>query len=147
MDYLPDVNIIGGYANQTDASYIQDNFTYLGITANYTFFEWGKKNDVLMQRQTDVALARQNLNVTRDKVLLEARKAYLNFDQALQAYRLAGEMAQACQDAEKSAASSSGRSSGQRRHRQSAVGIHEGRNQLPCGARATCRRNRASVTR
>ena len=105
MDYLPDINIIGGYGNQTDANYIQDNFTYLGITANYTFFEWGKKNDVLMQRQTDVAMARQNLNVTRDKVLLEARKAYLNFDQALQSYRLAGEMAQACQDAEKSAAS------------------------------------------
>jgi outer membrane protein TolC len=104
MDYLPDVNIIGGYANQTDASYIQDNFTYLGITANYTFFEWGKKNDVALQRQTDVALARQNLNVTRDKVLLEARKAYLNFDQALQAYRLSGEMVQACLDAEKGAA-------------------------------------------
>lgn len=105
MDYLPDVNVIGGYANQTDASYIQDNFTYLGITANYTFFEWGKKNDVLMQRQTDVALARQNLNVTRDKVLLEARKAYLSFDQALQAYRLAGEMTQACLDAEQGAVS------------------------------------------
>ena len=50
MDYLPDVNIIGGYANQTDASYIQNNFTYLGITANYTFWEWGKKNDVVRQR-------------------------------------------------------------------------------------------------
>jgi outer membrane protein TolC len=38
MDYYPDVNIIGGYGNQTDASYIQNNFTYLGITANYTFW-------------------------------------------------------------------------------------------------------------
>jgi outer membrane protein TolC len=103
MDYLPDVNIIGGYANQTDASYIQSNFTYLGITANYTFWEWGKKNDVTLQRQTDIALARQNLQVTRDKVQLEARKSYVAFDQALQAYRLSGEMVQACQDAEKGA--------------------------------------------
>jgi outer membrane protein TolC len=103
MDYLPDVNIVGGYANQTDASYIQDNFTYLGITANYTFWEWGKKNDVVRQRQTDIAMAHQNLRVTQDKVQLEARKSYVAFDQALQSYRLAGEMVQACQDAEKGA--------------------------------------------
>jgi outer membrane protein TolC len=103
MAYLPDVNIIGGYANQTDASYIQSNFTYLGITANYTFWEWGQKNDVVRQRQTDIAMAHQNLQVTQDKVQLEARKSYVAFDQALQSYRLAGEMVQACQDAEKGA--------------------------------------------
>jgi outer membrane protein TolC len=103
MDYLPDINIIGGYANQTDASYIQNNFTYLGITANYTFWEWGKKNDVLRQRETDIALAHQNLLVTQDKVLLAARKAYFEFDQALQAYQLAGEMVRACEEAEKGA--------------------------------------------
>ncbi len=103
MDYLPDVNVIGGYANQTDASYIQNNFTYLGVTANYTFWEWGKKNDVLHQRETDIALAHQNLQVTQNKVQLEARKSYSAFDQALQSYRLASEMVQACQDAEKGA--------------------------------------------
>jgi outer membrane protein TolC len=103
MDYLPDVNIIGGYANQTDASYIQPNFTYLGITASYTFWEWGKKNDVLRQRETDMAMAHQNLQVTQDKIVLAARKSYVDFDQALQTYRLADEMVQACQDAEKTA--------------------------------------------
>ena len=46
-------------------------------------------------------MAHQNLRVTQDKVQLEARKSYGAFDQALQSYRLAGEMVQACQDAEK----------------------------------------------
>jgi outer membrane protein TolC len=103
MDYLPDVNIMGGYANQTFATYIQNNFSYLGITANYTFWEWGKKNDVVNQRRTDIALANQNVQVTRDKVMLEARKSYAAFDQARQAHQLAGEMVQACQEAEKGA--------------------------------------------
>jgi outer membrane protein len=103
MDYLPDVNIMGGYANQTFATYMQNNFSYLGITANYTFWEWGKKNDVVNQRRTDIALANQNVQVTRDKVMLEARKSYVAFDQARQAYELAGEMVQACQEAEKGA--------------------------------------------
>jgi outer membrane protein TolC len=104
MDYYPDVNVVGGYANQTGASYIQNNFTYLGVTATYTFWEWGKKSDVSRQRETDIALAHQNLQVTRDKVQLDARKAFGAFDQALSAYRLAGEMVQACQDAERGAA-------------------------------------------
>ena len=103
MDYYPDVNIVGGYANQTGASYIQDNFTYLGLTASYTFWEWGKKNDVIHERETDVALAHQNLQVVSDKVQLEARKSYGAFEQALCAYRLAGELAQAYLDAEQSA--------------------------------------------
>ena len=74
MDYLPDVNVVGGYANQTFANYIQNNFNYVGVTATYTFWEWGKKHDVELQRQTDLSLARQNLQVTRDKVELVCAK-------------------------------------------------------------------------
>jgi outer membrane protein TolC len=104
MDYLPDVNIIGGWANQTLGSYMQPNFGYLGITGTYTFWAWGKKKDVTRQRQTDIALAQQNLEVTMDKVALEARKAFGTFEQARDTYRLAGEMVQAHKEAEKTAA-------------------------------------------
>jgi outer membrane protein TolC len=104
MAYLPDVNVVGGYANQTGASYIQPNIGYLGLTGTYTFWEWGKKRDQLRQRQTTVALAQQNLQVTIDKVQLEARKAFSSFEEARDAYRLAGEMVQARKDAEKDAA-------------------------------------------
>src|SRR5262249_12348613 len=101
MAYLPDVNVVGGFANQTVANYIQPDIGYLGITASITFWEWGKKRDVRLQRQTDIALAQQNLQVTIAKVQLDARKAYVAFDQAREAYRLAGEMVQARKDAEK----------------------------------------------
>ena len=50
MAYLPDVSVIGGYANQTAASYVQPNIGYVGITGTYTFWEWGKKRDVKRQR-------------------------------------------------------------------------------------------------
>jgi outer membrane protein len=103
MDYLPDVNIIGGYANQTSASYIQPDIGYLGVTASYTFWEWGKKRDVCAQRETDLSLAHQNLLVTRDKVQLDARKSYGSFDQAMQSARLAEQMVRAYGDAERAA--------------------------------------------
>jgi outer membrane protein TolC len=103
MAYLPDVAIVGGYANQTGASYIQPNIGFFGVTGSYTFFEWGKKRDVKRQRELDIALAHQNVQVVMDKVQLDARKAYTAYDQAREAYRLAGEMIQARKEAEKAA--------------------------------------------
>ena len=103
MAYLPDVNVMGGYANQTFASYIQPNIGFVGVTGNVTLFEWGKKRDVTRQRELDMALANQNVLVTRDKVRLEARKAFGSYEQAREDYRLAGEMVQARKDAEKAA--------------------------------------------
>jgi outer membrane protein TolC len=103
MAYLPDVNVIGGYANQTFASYIQPNIGFVGVTGNVTLFEWGKKRDVTRQREMDMALANQNVLVAKDKVRLEARKAFGGYEQAREDYRLAGEMVQARKDAEKAA--------------------------------------------
>jgi outer membrane protein TolC len=104
MDSLPDVSVIGGYANQTISNSVQPNIGYVGVAASYTFWDWGKKRDVRRQRLTTVALAQQNLQVTIEKVEMEARKAYLSFDQARDAYQLAKEMVQARQDATKGAA-------------------------------------------
>src|SRR5262249_34759370 len=103
MDYLPDVNVIGGIANQTVADYIKENIGYVGVTASYTIWDWGKRRQVNRQRQTTLALAHQNPAVTQDKVQLEVRKAYSAFEQAQEPSRLAGEMARARKDAEKDA--------------------------------------------
>ena len=56
MAYLPDVSVVGGYANQTGANYIQPNIGYVGVAGTYTFFEWGKKKDVTRQREMDMAV-------------------------------------------------------------------------------------------
>jgi len=107
MAYLPDVNVMGGYANQTAASYIQPNIGFVGLSANYTFFEWGKRMDVKRQRDLDIAMAHHNVRVVMDKVQLEARKTFSHYEQAREEYRLSGEMVQARKEAEKSAAAAS----------------------------------------
>jgi outer membrane protein TolC len=103
MDYLPDVNIVGGYANQQIADYVQPNIGYVGVTANVMFWGWGKRRDVKLQRETLVAVAHQNVEVSRSKVALEARKAFVAFEQAREAYQLAREMVVARRELEKSA--------------------------------------------
>jgi outer membrane protein TolC len=104
LDYVPDVAIIGGFANQTAANYIQPDIGYLGIFANYTCWDWGKRRDISRMRQTQIAMAQQNLQVTVDKVQADARKAYGTFEQAREAYQLAREMVEARKAAEKGAA-------------------------------------------
>jgi outer membrane protein TolC len=103
LAYIPDVNILGGYTNQTATPVLQNNFGFVGVMANVTFWEWGKKRNLTRQRETDIAMAQQSLQVTMDKVQGEARKAYIGFDQANEAYRLAGEMVKARKEAESGA--------------------------------------------
>jgi outer membrane protein TolC len=103
MAYIPDVSVVGGYANQTAASYIEPNIGYVGVTGSYTFWEWGKKRDIKRQRELDIALAHQNVRVVSDKVQVEARKAFDDYEQAREDLRLAGEMVQARKDAENAA--------------------------------------------
>jgi outer membrane protein len=103
VDYIPDVNVLGGYMNQSFANYIQPNIGYVGVTASYTFVDWGKRGQVRRQREALIAVARQNLRVTADKVQQEARKTYGTYAQAREAFKLAGEMVQARKEAEKAA--------------------------------------------
>jgi outer membrane protein TolC len=95
--------VVGGYANQTGASYIQQNISYVGVSASYTFWGWGKRKHVLDQRQTDISMAHQSLAVAVDRVKSEARKAYIEFQQATEAMQLSGEMVEARVAVEKSA--------------------------------------------
>jgi outer membrane protein TolC len=104
MAFLPDVNVIGGYANQTVQDYVPSDIGYVGVTGSWTLFEWGKKKDVLHQRQALIHVAHQNLEVARDKVKLAARKAFDSYAEAQEGYHLAAEMIQARKEVAKAAA-------------------------------------------
>ncbi len=99
-DFIPDVNIFGSYFNQTAASYIQPNFGAFGVSASYTFFDWGKRRRVKDQRQTQIAQASFNVRATVEKIRLETVQAYVGYQQAQQAFGLANDMVQARKDAE-----------------------------------------------
>ena len=99
-EWLPDVNIFGAYFNQTAVPIIQPNIGAFGISASYTFVDWGKRRHVDHQRRFQIAQANQNIQATIDKVVLEARQAYAGFEQADEAMTLAAEMVRARRDAE-----------------------------------------------
>lgn len=99
-EFLPDLLVFGSYFNQTAVPAIQDNIGAIGVSGSYTFVDWGKRRKVKSQRETQIAQAQVNVQATIDKVVLEARQAFLAYDEARQALALASEMAVARRDSE-----------------------------------------------
>ena len=99
-DFLPDILVFGSYFNQTAAPAIQENIGAIGVSGSYTFVDWGKRRKVKAQRETQIAQAQVNVKVTIDKVVLEARQAFIAYDEAQQSLTLASEMARARHDSE-----------------------------------------------
>lgn len=103
MDCLPNVAVVGGYVNQDAADYIQPNFGFVGVTANYTLLDWGKRCYVLRQRELQMMMANKNVQATTETVQLDARKAYFAYTQALGELQIANEVVAANLDGVKEA--------------------------------------------
>jgi outer membrane protein TolC len=103
MDCLPTVDVLGGYVNQDIAEYIQPNIGFVGLTANYTLLDWGKRNCVLHQREKQLMMAHKNVQATSETVQLDARKAYLAYTQAQAELQIAKEVVGASVDGVKEA--------------------------------------------
>jgi outer membrane protein TolC len=116
LDYVPSIAIMGGYANQTAASYIQQDIGFVGVVGSYTFVDWGKRRNVIRERDNLVTMAslireRDNLvtmaslklQQTQADVRQKAQKAFRELQQSRAALRTAQEMAALRVEAEKNA--------------------------------------------
>jgi outer membrane protein TolC len=92
VDWLPNVALVGGYANQTLADYIQPNIGYVGVMGSYTFVDWGKRRNTIRGAENLVALANLKVQTTRDDVRKKALKAYRDLDETQAAIKTAQEM-------------------------------------------------------
>jgi outer membrane protein TolC len=103
LDYVPSVALMGGYVNQTAASYIQQDIGYVGVIGSYTFIDWGKRRNVIRERQNLVAMAGLKLQQTEDEVRQKAVKAFRELNESLNALKTAEAMVQLRKEAQKQA--------------------------------------------
>ncbi len=103
VDYLPNVVLMGGYANQTFADYVQPNIGYVGVMGSYTFVDWGKRRNSIREAQNLVALANLKVRTTQDDVRKRAMKAYREVEQTQAAIKLAQDLVVLRTEAEKKA--------------------------------------------
>jgi outer membrane protein TolC len=93
VDCLPNVVVMGGYANQTFADYIQPNIGYVGVMGSYTFVDWGKRRNSKREAETVIALASLKVRTTQDDVRKKTLKAFRDLEQTQAAIKTAKELA------------------------------------------------------
>jgi outer membrane protein TolC len=103
LEYVPSIAMVGGYLNQQTVPAIQPNIGYVGVLGTVTFVDWGKRRDVIHERQTLVAMAHLKLQQTQDDVRQKAVKAFREITETREAQQTAEEMVVLRKEAEKRA--------------------------------------------
>jgi outer membrane protein TolC len=103
LDYVPSIAVMGGYSNQTGADYIQPNIGFVGVVGSYTFVDWGKRRNIVRERQNLVVMATLKLQQTEDEVRQKIQKAFREVGESQEALKTAQEMAELRAEAVKQA--------------------------------------------
>jgi len=96
MEYFPTVAVMGGYTHQ-DAinAVLQEDFTYIGVTATYTLFNSFKRERGLREARAQAEAADLGVQLTKAKVAGAVKTSYLELERSRQLYQLARRMVSA----------------------------------------------------
>src|SRR5204863_7064470 len=89
LDYVPSIAAVGGYVNQTGASYVQQDIGYVGVVGSYTFVDWGKRRNVVRERQSLSVMATLKFQDAEDQVRRKAVKAFREVGETQEALKTA----------------------------------------------------------
>jgi outer membrane protein TolC len=104
VDYLPNIAVIGGYANNNMLDVVQPNFGYVGVFGTYTFLDWGKRKNTIRERKEIEAMAALKVQQTQDTVRQNALKAFRDYHETQEALKLADDLVAVRTEAQKAAA-------------------------------------------
>jgi outer membrane protein TolC len=78
LEYVPDAIITGGYMFQTGIPILPDDFSWIGVVATWTIFDFGKRERTIKERDAQVTMAKANLEMVRAKVAAGALKTVMD---------------------------------------------------------------------
>jgi outer membrane protein len=97
LEYVPDVAVIGGYSFQTVIPALPNDFSYIGVVASYTLFDFGKREKTVSERRSQLDMARLNVDVVKTKVAATAQKSAFELQRKKQLRDLTRRLATAYQ--------------------------------------------------
>jgi outer membrane protein TolC len=108
MQYFPSVAIVGGYTNQNALNIILPrDFSYIGVIATYTVFDFGKRERGVKESDAQAEMAELAVPLTKAKVSAEVKSSYFELERSRKLSQLARRMVSAIQVVEASAQSDS----------------------------------------
>jgi outer membrane protein TolC len=82
LEYVPDAVITGGYMFQTGIPALPDDFSWIGVVATWTIFDFFKRERTIKERDAQVTMAKANLEMVQAKVAAAAQKTVVDLDRA-----------------------------------------------------------------
>lgn len=70
-DYIPDLSLVMRYSRLGNVSFIPSEVWTVGLEFRWEFYDWGRKDAQLGQRNADVQQARNDIRLARSQVLVE----------------------------------------------------------------------------
>jgi len=80
LEYVPDAVITGGYMFQTGIPALPDDFSWIGVIATWTIFDFFKRERTIKERDAQVTMAKANLEMVRAKAAAAAQKTVMDLD-------------------------------------------------------------------
>jgi outer membrane protein TolC len=80
LEYVPDAVITGGYMFQTGIPVLPDDFSWIGVIATWTIFDFFKRERTIKERGAQVTMAKANLEMVRAKTAAAAQKTVMDMD-------------------------------------------------------------------
>jgi outer membrane protein TolC len=93
LEYVPDAVITGGYMFQTGVPILPDDFSWIGVVATWTVFDFGKRERTIKERGAQVTMAKANLEMVRAKVAAAAQKTVVDLDRTRRILELTRQVA------------------------------------------------------
>ena len=101
LEYVPAVTVIGGYLNQPQPvlPLLPQDFSFIGFTATYTLFDFGKREKTISERKTQVSMAEANVGLVEAKVAAGVHKAFMDLERTRKIRDLTRQLAVSYQEA------------------------------------------------
>jgi outer membrane protein TolC len=80
LEYVPDAVITGGYMFQTGIPALPDDFSWIGVIATWTIFDFFKRERTIKERGAQVTMAKANLEMVRAKAAAATQKMVTDLD-------------------------------------------------------------------
>jgi outer membrane protein TolC len=93
LNYMPEVAGVGGYMYQNAIPLLPRDYSYVGVVATWTVFDFGKRERLVAERSTQLRMAQANLELVRAKVAASSTKASADLDRSRRMLRLARRVA------------------------------------------------------
>jgi outer membrane protein TolC len=101
LDYVPGVAVMGGYINQPQAvlPLLPQDFSFIGFTATFNIFDFGKREKTIDERRMQVGMAEANVAMVKSKVAANVQKSFFELERSQRIRDLTRRLAAGYQEA------------------------------------------------